>query len=186
MRMTARNRTGPSKGHLSVLKSASFASMAILLAGVASSARAEESADVALGVLRACAQERDDALRLACYDRGAARAGFENPAVSGKRAGPTAAAAKFGYRGAVARAELESEAAEDSGAQRIEATIVELSTRPRGELVLTLDNEQVWTQKSAERVHLKVGDRVAIKKASLGSFLLIAPSKKTTRVVRER
>ena len=43
------------------------------------------------------------------------------------------------------------------------ATVTAIDKRPRGELVVTLDNGQVWAQKNAERYFpLEVGDPVAI------------------------
>jgi hypothetical protein len=69
--------------------------------------------------------------------------------------------------------------------KRTSATVTAIEKRPRGELVVTLDNGQVWAQKSADRYFpLKVGDPVAILAGSLGSFRLIAGSRATavTRV----
>ena len=62
--------------------------------------------------------------------------------------------------------------------KRMSATVTAIDKRPRGELVVTLDNGQVWAQKSADRYFpLKVGDPVAILSGSLGSFRLIAGSR---------
>jgi hypothetical protein len=69
--------------------------------------------------------------------------------------------------------------------KRMSATVTAIEKRPRGELVVTLDNGQVWAQKSAERYFpLEVGDPVAILAGSLGSFRLICGSRATavTRV----
>ncbi len=69
--------------------------------------------------------------------------------------------------------------------KRMKATVTAIDKRPRGELVVTLDNGQVWAQKSADRYFpLEVGDPVAILAGSLGSFRLIAGSRATavTRV----
>jgi hypothetical protein len=69
--------------------------------------------------------------------------------------------------------------------KRMNATVTAIDKRPRGELVVTLDNGQVWAQKSADRYFpLEVGDPVAILAGSLGSFRLIAGSRATavTRV----
>jgi hypothetical protein len=69
--------------------------------------------------------------------------------------------------------------------KRATATVTAIEKRPRGELVVTLDNGQVWAQKSADRYFpLKVGDPVAILAGSLGSFRLICGSRATavTRV----
>ena len=165
--------------------------------------------------LRACIAEKNDARRLACYDQAmggraqpsaaapvaAASAAAEPklatpepkvatpepkvaaPAATG--AGPDAEA-KFGYRGAIARKDLDEQSQRDSGNDRIEAAIVEIERRARGEFVLTLDNGQVWAQKAADSSRVKAGDRVTIKKASFGSFLLVLPNNRTTRVTREK
>lgn len=69
--------------------------------------------------------------------------------------------------------------------KRMSATVTAIDKRPRGELVVTLDNGQVWAQKSADRYFpLEVGDPVEILAGSLGSFRLIAGSRATavTRV----
>ena len=64
--------------------------------------------------------------------------------------------------------------------KRMSATVTAIDKRPRGELVVTLDNGQVWAQKSAERYFpLEVGDPVAILAGSLGSFRLISGSRAT-------
>lgn len=141
--------------------------------------------------VRACALEKDDVRRLACYD-GEIASTTETAAMSETRTETAtepepAPEVKFGYRGSIARQELDQEAAKTDQLDRLEATIKELSSRPRGELVFTLDNGQVWAQKAADaKIRVKVGDRVAIKKASFGSFLLVTPFNRTTRVTRER
>jgi hypothetical protein len=69
--------------------------------------------------------------------------------------------------------------------KRMSATVTAIDKRPRGELVVTLDNGQVWAQKNADRYFpLEVGDPVAILAGSLGSFRLISGSRATavTRV----
>jgi hypothetical protein len=69
--------------------------------------------------------------------------------------------------------------------KRMSATVTAIDKRPRGELVVTLDNGQVWAQKNPDRYFpLEVGDSVAILAGSLGSFRLIAGSRATpvTRV----
>jgi hypothetical protein len=106
------------------------------------------AADDELAVrIAACTRERDDAQRLACFDRAAE---------------PQAPAPK-----------------------RISATVAAIEKRARGELVITLDNGQVWAQKEAGAYFpLKVGDPVAILAGTLGSFRLIAGNRATavTRV----
>lgn len=70
-------------------------------------------------------------------------------------------------------------------AKRTSATVKAIDKRPRGELVVTLDNGQVWAQKTAERYFpIEVGDTVEILAGALGSFRLIAGNRATavTRV----
>jgi hypothetical protein len=151
--------------------------------------------------VRACASERDDARRLSCYDREIARLAQDSGAVAAPSAtaevttaaaaaaaavspAPTAAPdAKFGYRGDIARKELDEQTATET-VDRLEATITEVSSRAHGELVITLDNGQVWVQKAPDsKMQLKAGDQVTIKKASLGSYMLVAAGR-STRVTR--
>lgn len=59
--------------------------------------------------------------------------------------------------------------------ESIESTIAALQRRGTGELVLKLANGQVWLQGQADsRVYLKPGDRVTIKKALFGSYMLVS------------
>lgn len=146
--------------------------------------------------VRECAAESDDARRLDCYDRAVGRnATAESAAAASTLPSPPASPAvapepsasdKFGYRGPIAREELDRQAAKGESLERLEATVVELVKQPRGELVVTLDNGQIWAQKGSETVRVRVGDRVVIKSAAFGSFLLVAPNNKSTRVVRQR
>jgi hypothetical protein len=151
----------------------------------------------------ACADERDDARRLACYDGAVASmktpAG-EAPAAPAPTVAPTPApkpaappvvlapADEFGVGGsAVARqrrSEQEQENKNNSAETRsITAEVAEVTSRPRGELVITLNNGQVWVQKDPERYSIKPGDQVTIKAGTLGSFHL-ANGKRSTRVTR--
>jgi hypothetical protein len=68
--------------------------------------------------------------------------------------------------------------------QQIRATIVEVQKAPRGELVLTLDNGQVWRQSDSTRLRLRKGQVVIIKRAALGSFFI--GKKNTNRLMRAK
>ena len=86
---------------------------------------------------------------------------------------------KFGYRGDVAREQLEQEEKQDETArlEQLVAQVKAVSWQPLGEFVITLDNDQVWAQKRPESsVKPKVGDSVTIKPAAMGSFLLVTKS----------
>lgn len=161
----------------------------LLVAGLCACASAV-AAEALPPSLRACMSESDATQRLACFDRESARLTQESapvarradpPASAAPAAAPTAAGAtaqsaedKFGYRGSIARAEFDKkEAQERQEFEQLTAKVSELGTLPHGELLLTLDNGQVWQQKPGDRaMRIKVGDDVTIRRASLGSFLL--------------
>ena len=141
--------------------------------------------------LRACVAEQDPVKRLACYDREVARIGTP-AAVEGAAA--TAGAAKqmtpeerFGYRGAVAKGDIEQTRRSNSDLDEMQSTVTVLTKRPFGELIVTLANGQVWAQKLPDaNFSLAVGDAVTVKPAALRSYLLVAPAGRSTRVSRLR
>jgi len=122
--------------------------------------------------IAACTREQDDARRLACFDRAAA------PKVD--------ATQTFGVHGSeLARNRDDDQPEAESAPKRISATVTGIEKRARGELVVTLDNGQVWAQKETGAYFpLKVGDPVSILAGTLGSFRLIAGNRATavTRV----
>jgi len=159
--------------------------------------------------LRACMGERDDARRLSCFDRETARLAQPEEATTARAPdapatpAPSAAAAsapapqatpaapapsgeeKFGYRGSLAREEVDRRKAEEEKLDELTAKVVEVSALPHGQFVAKLDNGQVWQQKMIDRsVRLKVGDQVTIRRASFGSFMLVTATGKSTRVSR--
>jgi hypothetical protein len=173
------------------------------------------AADALPPSLRVCMKETDATHRLACFDReSAVLAGESAPvarqpdpaparqaapaptapvASAAATAGAAAATAqsaedKFGYRGNMARADLDKKKEVEQGAEELTAKVTELSSLPNGGLVLTLDNGQIWQQKTADRaMHVKVGDQVTIKRGVLNSFLLTSDTNKgSMRVARVR
>jgi len=154
-----------------------------------------------------CAAERDDALRLACYDAqidatGKRRqAGVDESAAAsnthsragttapGTAAGPSDPALidEFGMTGELAR---KTRPAEEQPAlpESITAIITRMEEKPRGQRVVHLDNNQVWEERTRTRnLSLDVGDRITIEAGALGSFKLIGPGgKRSTGVSRTR
>jgi len=149
-----------------------------------------------------CAAIDDEHERLACYDgifRTPARSPSMPPAVAPVAApaetsaavGTTADAAvgvgpqaDFGLTEAAKRAR-DPEKANGTMSDSITNTVASVSRRPAGELLVTLENGQVWTQLTPDqRANLAVGDTVTIKKAALGSHLLVTESRYATRVRR--
>jgi hypothetical protein len=173
------------------------------------------AADALPPSLRTCMKESDATRRLACFDRESALLAGESapvarqadpapvrpaataPAAPVASAAATAGAAaattqsatdKFGYRGNMARADLDKKKELEQGGEELTAKVTELSSLPNGGIVLTLDNGQMWQQKTADRgMHVKIGDQVTIKRGVLNSFLLTSDtSKGSMRVARVR
>lgn len=153
---------------------------------------AASAADLAES-LRACMAESDEARRLACFDRETAHLATP-PSVEEMPAAAQAAEAaqtattelspeeKFGLSEAQALEKQKGEEARKP--ERLTATLTSISQRPHGELVMTLDNGQVWLQKEAVPFWVKVGDTVTIKAAAFGSFLMSTGSGRPIRVTR--
>jgi hypothetical protein len=130
-----------------------------------------------------CASVVDPNERLACYD-----AAF--PPVANARAAETAEARRarqereFGLSGTqkIARTpEAEREALPD----RIEAAVTTIYSSPTGERIVTLDNGQLWMLTEVSSTgRLKSGDKVVVRKAAMGSFMLVTPSRIALRAKR--
>lgn len=147
--------------------------------------------------LRQCMAETADAVRLACFDREAARLatepGLATAAATSAATPPVPAPPaltpeqRFGLRGDVARETLERERAAKQELDRLEAKVTGVALGPTGDWVVTLDNGQVWAQvPSGMRFTIRVGDPVTISPAALGSYLLAVESGRSVRVRRRR
>lgn len=151
--------------------------------------------------IAACANEADDARRLACYDSAVkapapqeATAASSPPATAKPAAAPPSAPPvvvpkeeDFGLAGsAVAKQRRNEQERQESKDEvgSISAQVTDISSRPLGERVVTLDNGQVWVQKNPDaRFLVKVGDRVTIHAGMLGSYRLVN-GKRMTQVTR--
>jgi hypothetical protein len=74
---------------------------------------------------------------------------------------------------------------QESAPKRVTAKVTGIDKRARGELVVTLDNGQVWAQKEVGAYFpIKVGDPATILAGTLGSYRLIVANRATavTRV----
>jgi hypothetical protein len=155
-----------------------------------------------------CAAIGNDSERLACYDRifrapaataaaspaaGAAATSVVAPSATSAVvpaaatvAAPAASTPSddFGLTEAAKRAR-EPEESRQKRPESISAAVARVARQPAGELVVTLENGQVWTQLQADpRARVAVGDTVTIKTAALGSFLLVTTNRYATRVRR--
>ena len=135
-----------------------------------------------------CAAVPDDPARLACYDAAfghpaAMPAGIALPAVS---AADAAAQARrdFGLSEADKRA-LDPERVGPTQPQSISGKVATVRKRPTGEWVTTLESGQVWEQAESEtKAVIRIGDEVTVRKAALGSFVLISANRIPMRVRR--
>lgn len=183
----------------------------VALASVAIAATASPLAVAGPEVTHRCAAVPGDDDRLACYDQAFGRpnsnptpgvaAAPPAPAPSATVAPtntapvatvPSAAAAAQGREefglSEVAKRARDPEKARESMPESITAVVARLSMRPTGEAVVSLDNGQVWEQAetATTSVRLKAGDAVTIRKAALGSYVLVTPSRMSVRVRRIR
>jgi len=68
---------------------------------------------------------------------------------------------------------------------RIEATVARVGSRSTGERIVTLDNGQVWLLTEVTmKGQLRSGDRVTIRQAALGTYMLLTPKKIALRAKR--
>ncbi|MEJ0038680.1 MAG: hypothetical protein WDO68_21830 [Gammaproteobacteria bacterium] len=140
-----------------------------------------------------CSSVADDMSRLKCYDEQAARqkkktaappvASTPAPAASTpKPAAPSPAPAKpaagpddFGLDAeAVRRKQAAANPDAPREPEQVVARVKAVTTRPRGEYRITLEDGQVWdqTQHSASDVPPEAGETVTIKRGMLGSYFL--------------
>jgi hypothetical protein len=164
---------------------------------------------------RACAAEADDARRLACFDaavthfeKGAGRDAKTGVSAAPAVASPSATAPAIVAPGAAPQSTVPVAATTAAAEQTLSpeerfglrgdlkrektgemtelvATATAISAKPHGELVITLDNGQVWAEIApGSAMRLKVGDPVKIEAGSMRSFILLANgrSSKVTRV----
>lgn len=107
-----------------------------------------------------CKLIKKDVKRLQCYDNIL----INKPSKKEKKTEPTVAQAnKFG---------LEHKNITAEGEENIEAIVKNIKKAPYGELIITLDNNQVWRQSGTEGMSLKKADLVEIRRGALNSFLL--------------
>ena len=120
-----------------------------------------------------CANVRDDADRLACYDQ-----------AFGKPAEPVAAPmAQFGYT--EQEAKRQAGKSESEGPDSITAAVTSLDRKRDGKFVVTLDNAQVWSQSEFNsQADVAVGDSVTVRRGAFGSYLLVTKAGVGTRVRR--
>lgn len=147
-------------------------------------------AEDAGSAVKACRSEPDDARRLACYDRavevmdGDGAPAAQAPVVAAPALTPEE---RFGRTGTMTREESDRKENQARELDELGASVTEVWTRSDGLMSITLDNGQVWNQNRTDPFfRIKIGEKVKIQPASLGSFLMSGPSKRSTRVTRTK
>lgn len=188
------------------MRAAAFFTAGLAVFWVAGAARA---ADVS-----GCVGIDDATARLACYDAAAGRrapsaeaapviaaapagapASIPSPAAvpAAAAAGTVAAAATPAAAPALSAEQAFGLSAEKRAArdtvqiEQMNARVSAVANHPRpGRWVVTLDNGQVWEQREAgsESRRPRPGDEVSVRKAAMGSFLMVVPGRGTFRVSR--
>lgn len=179
-------------------------STAILAACAAGGALADDP-----NGLTQCSSIANTAERLACYDRLAGRASAKappsSPAAAAPAAAPVSAAPVAAAPAAATPMPAAASTANDFGLSKVQkeradgaassspAEIKSITARvagfrkgPSGRPRVLFDNGQTWEYEEDGDYLLAVGDSVTIRRASLGSFLLVTPSKLVHRVRRIR
>ena len=157
--------------------------------------------------IQACKDIVDDAQRLDCYDKGldgkpktadsvtrddhAATPEDDPPEVAVQSPGGDATKVEidsnesFGAPKRVAPPATEPD--QQLEPDEIIALVTSVSRRARGQHVVILDNEQVWSEQFSSRYFpVKAGDTVTIKKRRFSGYRLVAPSGKAFAVERLR
>jgi hypothetical protein len=168
-----------------------FALSTAILATCAAGGALAENTDVH-NALAPCIGISNSADRLACYDKLAGR-------VSAPKAAPVAAAPAPAASVAAAPAPAAAPTAEDFGLSKVQkaassssppeiksvtAKVAGFGHSPNRRTQITLDNGQVWEYEDDPDSLLSIGDPVTIKRAALGSFILLTPTKHSHRVRR--
>jgi hypothetical protein len=134
-----------------------------------------------------CAELTEAAARLTCFDR-VAGALQEPPAADVTVIDEPGVAAgrevlphnEFGRDSLPATRTRDGE----PGVEAIEAVVVSVRQRPRGEYVFELSNGQSWTESSPGRGRYEPGMAIRIERTTLGAYMLSTPSGRATRVRR--
>lgn len=168
---------------------------------------AQAAADLLPPGILACASEQDVMVRLACYDREVAALVASPPAPVMKPSSvaklppeapqavlaPVAASAPVPVEVASAAAAPKAAAEDkggfgfDRGVENITAKVVNIRKRPYGELVIYLDNNQVWEQDHVDRrFKVSIGETVTIKKGSFAGYRLSGDSNRSIQVTRRK
>jgi hypothetical protein len=121
--------------------------------------------------LRRCAQQADTSARLACFDAVVV-------------ALPQVKADRFGITADIKR-QREPDAVQRAKSEMLTGKIAALRQGAHGELIFTLDNQQVWNQvEPRASIEFRVGENVRIEHGAMSSLWLVADKHRKIRVRR--
>ncbi len=152
----------------------SFLAMTLILVSAQTYASTEQQ-------LAECSAIPDKLDRLICYDNLAASIQGANAETSVKAIAPVAvavptAAAVSTTVASTAKVEndfgIAPKPVQEDVVDKIYLDVESIAEDPYGALKITFTNGQVWKQTESRKFSLKVGDKVYIEKAALGSFLM--------------
>ena len=168
-----------------------FLIAAVVVMALTPSALAQTPADTpqALTDVYACAQTQDDVQRLQCYDGAVGRlrqAETQGQVVAIDRArADTLRRESFGFT-LPNLARLIPGAGGDAPVEHLELTVERVAGHATGRRSFIMSNGQVWTQVEPRNAsNVRPGDRVTIRQAALGSFLLVPEHGPAHRVRRQ-
>jgi hypothetical protein len=154
-----------------------YAAWLVSLAAVAAAAKAADADGLAH-----CAGIAAPSERLACYDALAHRPADKTPPTPAATAATAAAAPPAASAAAISAADrrnfgfsLAQQHMAFAGPKSIDARITAVGSSPHGQTNIVLDSGQTWVV-SENDGWLSKGDAITIKRASLGAYLLTAPS----------
>lgn len=131
-----------------------------------------------MDAIYACAQIPDSAARLACYDqavgklKSAETAG--DVAIVDRQGVKEMEADSFGFRLPSFARLFGAKPGEDGAVEEVKAALTSVRINAEAQGVFALDNGQTWRQIDTTRITgMKSGQAVTIKRASLGSFMLV-------------
>jgi len=138
----------------------------------------------------ACTDEVDMMVRLSCYDSVVIKL-REAPVAAGMATVATPAPETITENGPVPEpAELSASDAGfgyDRPPDRITANVVEFRELPHGELIILLDNGQIWQQKHVDRrFKLRIGETVTVARGAVAGFHLSGDSNRSIQVKRRQ
>ncbi|MEJ7747462.1 MAG: hypothetical protein WKF61_12110 [Luteimonas sp.] len=131
-----------------------------------------------------CAAVIEASERLGCYDKAFAPVAEARGTAADMAAERDRALREFGLNKVQLRVR-EPERMRIVAPDRMEATVTRVSSRSTGERIVTLDTGQVWLLTEVTmKGQLRSGDRVTIRQAALGTFMLLTPKGTALRAKR--